>query len=77
MDELSLLLYMHPLEVVAITESWLTIEIIVSYVVLIDGHDTFRKVWVHGRGGGVCVHLFQQVFHVNVDKTSRLQRLVL
>ena len=25
-----------------------------SYVVLIDGHDTFRKVRVHGRGGGVC-----------------------
>ena len=53
MDELSLLLNMHPLEVVAITESWLTNEII-DELVLINGYNTFRKDRMHGRGGGVC-----------------------
>ena len=53
MDELSLLLNMHPLDVVAITESWLTNDII-DELVKIDGYNTFRKDRVHGRGGGVC-----------------------
>ena len=37
----------------AITESWLTDDII-DELVLIDGYKTFRKDWVHGRGGGMC-----------------------
>ena len=53
MDELSLLLNTHPLEVVAITESWLTNDII-DEMVLIDEYNTFRKDRMHGRGGGVC-----------------------
>ena len=53
MDELSLLLNTYPLDVVAITESWLTDDII-DELVLIDGYKTFRKDRVHGRGGGVC-----------------------
>ena len=53
MDELSLLLNTYPLDVVAITESWLTDDIIYE-LVLIDGYKTFRKDRVHGRGGGVC-----------------------
>ena len=57
MDELSLLLNMYPLDVVAITESWLTDDII-DELVLIDGYKTFRKDRVHGRGGGVCAFVF-------------------
>ena len=53
MDELSPLLNTYPLDVVAITESWLTDDII-DELVLIDGYKTFRKDRVHGRGGGVC-----------------------
>ena len=53
MEELSLLLNTYPLDVVAITESWLTDDII-DELVLIDGYKTFRKDRVHGRGGGVC-----------------------
>ena len=53
MDELSLLLNTHPLEVVAITKSWLANEII-DELILIDGYNTFRKDIVHDRGGGVC-----------------------
>ena len=53
MDELSLLLNTHPLEVVAITELWLANEII-DELVLIDGYNTFCKDIVHSRGGGVC-----------------------
>ena len=53
MDELSLLLNMHPLDIVVITELWLTNDII-DELVKIDGYNTFHKDRVHGRGGGVC-----------------------
>ena len=53
MDELSLLLNTQPLEVAAITESWLTNDVIDEFV-LIDGYNTFRKDRIHGRGACVC-----------------------
>jgi hypothetical protein len=56
LDELSAILATTPVDVVAITESWLYDQIDDS-LVSIDGFNIFRKDRVLGRGGGVCVYL--------------------
>ena len=71
MDELSPL-NMHPLEVVAITESWLTNEII-DELVMIDGYNTFRKDRVHG---GVCVFASADTSDISCKRRLDLEDLL-
>ena len=55
-DELSALLSVNPVNLVAITESWLHDEIDDS-LLAIHGFIFFRKDRTDGRGGGVCVYV--------------------
>ena len=52
-DELTVLLNIHPVEFVAITETWLNDEVI-NQLIFINRYDIFRNDRSYGRGGGVC-----------------------
>ena len=55
-DELTGLIYTKPVDIVAVTESWLhnTIE---NRLLQLNHHNLFRKDRITGRGGGVCVYV--------------------
>ena len=56
LDELTALLATSPVDLVAITESWLRSDIDDS-LLSISAFNLFRKDRVAGRGGGICVYL--------------------
>ena len=55
-DELTALLSTNPVDLVAITESWLKSDIENS-LICIPGFNSFRNDRVLGRGGGICVYV--------------------
>ncbi|XP_068707713.1 uncharacterized protein [Montipora foliosa] len=56
LDELTALLATSPVDLVAITESWLRSDIDDS-LLSISAFNLFRKDRITGRGGGICVYL--------------------
>ena len=56
LDELTALLATSPVDLVAITESWLRSDIDDS-LLSISAFNLFRKDRIAGRGGGICVYL--------------------
>lgn len=59
LDELTALLAMSPVDLVAITESWLHEDI--DSLLSISGFNFFCKDRALGRGGGVCVYLREDI----------------
>ena len=59
-DELALLLSQNPVNVLAVTESWLNDDID-DDLVSISGYNLFRKDRSYRRGGGICVYLSQGI----------------
>ena len=59
-DELAAFMSANKVHIAAITESWLTDEIGDDQI-SIGGYVIHRKDRTHGRGGGVCVYVSQQI----------------
>ena len=59
-DELTGLIYTKPVDIVAVTESWLhnTIE---NRLLQLNDYNLFRKDRITGRGGGVCVYVKKDI----------------
>ena len=55
-DELSLLLSIHPIEFIAVTETWLN-DTVPEQLIYINNYNIFRNDRSYNRGGGLCFHL--------------------
>ena len=55
-DELTAFISTQPVDIVAVTESWLHNDI-ENRLELLNGYNLFRKDRATGRGGGVCVYI--------------------
>ena len=60
LDELTALLMTNPVDIVAVTETWLHKDISHS-LVSINGYSIHRNDRVSGRGGGVCVYTSKSI----------------
>ena len=60
LDELTALLSFKPIDIIAITESWLH-ELIDSSLLSINDYNLFRKDRATGRGGGVCAYIKKDI----------------
>ena len=75
MDELALLLQVHPMEFVAVTETWLNDEV-VDQLIQVNKYNIFRNDRSHGRGGGVCAFVSTDIpSTVPEEKTSKILHL--
>ena len=59
-DELAAFMSVNEVHIAAITESWLTDEIGDDQI-SIGGYVIHREDRTHGRGGGICVYVSQQI----------------
>ena len=55
-DELSLLLSIHPIEFIAVTETWLN-DTVPEQLIYINNYNIFRNDRSYSRGGGVCAFI--------------------
>ena len=55
-DELSLLLSIHPIEFIAVTETWLN-DTVPEQLIYINNYNIFRNDRSYSRGGGVCASI--------------------
>ena len=60
LDELTELLSFKPIDIIAITESWLH-EHIDSSLLSINDYNLFRKDRAIGRGGGICAYIKKDI----------------
>ena len=59
-DELTGLIYTKPVDIVAVTESWLH-NAIENRLLQLNDYNLFRKDRITGRGGGVCVYVKKDI----------------
>ena len=59
-DELTGLIYIKPVDIVAVTESWLPNEI-ENRLLQLNNYNLFRKDRTTGRGGGVCAYVKKDI----------------
>ena len=68
-DELSLLLSIHPIEFIAGTETWLN-DTVPEQLIYINNYNIFRNDRSYSRGGGVCAFI-----STNIPAKRRMDRL--
>ena len=59
-DELTAFMSVHKVHIATVTETWLTDQIGDDQL-SIGGYVIYRKDRMHGRGGGVCAYVSQQI----------------
>ena len=59
-DELAAFMSVHKVHIATVTETWLTDQIGDDQL-SIGGYVIYRKDRMHGRGGGVCAYVSQQI----------------